>query len=290
MPRFFIDVNADGVADFRLSFGPPWYDPNGPEAPNRPLNGDEITIVGGLLTYGEPPMVVVFEINGLVWRVPGHGHGGHGGGHHGLGCDPDSISAIEVEGTAMVETFDGPHGPIDRYAIDTDADGEVNYALMFGPPDYDPNGELEPNRPADGDQIAIVGGLMECDNIPFGVIIVYEIDGMFWREPGDTSGFAIYTLDLGDPVEMPVTYLTATNYPNPFNPATMISYTVPMSGNVTLKVYDIVGREVATLVNTLQSAGAYNVTWNAADMPSGIYVYQLSAGGQSFTNKMILMK
>ena len=181
---------------------------------------------------------------------------------------------------------------MDRYAIDINADGELDYALMFGPPDYDPNGPDElPNRPADGDEISIVGGLMECENMPVGAIIVYEINGMFWREPGDTTGFQIYGLEAGDPISpVPTTYLTASNYPNPFNPVTSISYGLPTSGDVTLKVFDIVGREIATLVNGYHAAGTYSVGWNAADLPSGIYLYRVTVGSQSFTNRMVLMK
>jgi hypothetical protein len=290
MPHFLLDVDADGTPDYRLSFGPPWYNPNCDTCGTRPNDGDQITVVGGLLTYGEPPMVVVYRINGLFWREPCH-HGGHGGGHHGMGCDPDSISAIEAEGTAIVHEVQGPHGLMDLYAIDTNADTQPDYALMFGPPDYDPNGPDLPNRPADGDTISIVGGLMQCENMPIGVIIVYEINGMFWREPGDTSGFSGYDiLAASDPVSVPVTYLTAANYPNPFNPSTAISYSLPVSGTVTLKVFDIVGREVATLVNEVQTAGAYHVTWDASNNPSGIYLYRVTAAGQSVTGRMILMK
>ncbi len=290
--HYFLDVNGDGTFDYRLSFGPPWYNPNCDTCGVRPNDGDQVTVVGGLLTYGEPPMVVVYRIDGLFWRFPCH-HGGHGGGHHGMGCDPDSITAIEVEGTAVVDTFHTPFGLMDRYGIDTDSDGTANYALMFGPPDYDPNGPEEPNRPANGDQITIVGGLMHCEFLPIDPIIVYEINGMFWREPGDTTGFSAYdigTEEAGTPGALPVTYLTASNYPNPFNPTTVINYTLPTSGTVTLKVFDIVGREVATLVNEAQTAGTYHVTWDARNNPSGIYLYRVTAAGHSFAGRMVLMK
>ena len=289
--HYFLDVDADGEADYRLAFGPPWYDPNGPdEEPNRPQDGAEITITGGLLTYGDPQIVVVFEINGMFWRDPRHGPG-HGGWHD-WNCDPDSLEGIEVEGTAMVHIGGGFHQD-NRYAIDVDADGVFDYRLSFGPPWYDPNGPDElPNRPLDGDDISIVGGLMNCPNMEFDVIIVYEINGMFWREPGDTTGFSPQELDAGDPVVIgvPSEYLTASNYPNPFNPVTTISYGLPVNGDVSLKVFDIVGREVATLVNGYQIAGTYQVDWNAANLPSGIYLYRVTVAGQSFTNRMVLMK
>lgn len=80
------------------------------------------------------------------------------------------------------------------------------------------------------------------------------------------------------------------NYPNPFNPSTSISYQVPVKNNVTLKIYDVIGNEVAVLVNGEKPAGTYRVNWNAANMPSGVYMYKLQTGSFVQTKKMILMK
>ena len=80
------------------------------------------------------------------------------------------------------------------------------------------------------------------------------------------------------------------NYPNPFNPSTIINYTVPVESKVVLKVYNILGKEVATLVNDVKQAGSYNITFNASKLASGVYFYQLSAGNFVSTKKLILMK
>jgi len=80
------------------------------------------------------------------------------------------------------------------------------------------------------------------------------------------------------------------NYPNPFNPSTTINYQIPKSSFVTLKIYDVLGREVANLVNNEKQAGQYNVTFNASKFSSGIYFYRLQAGDFISTKKMILMK
>lgn len=80
------------------------------------------------------------------------------------------------------------------------------------------------------------------------------------------------------------------NYPNPFNPTTAISYKLTASSHVTLKVYDILGRDVATLVNGHQTAGEHSVTFNAASLPSGVYFYRLQAGTSTVVRKMLLMK
>ena len=80
------------------------------------------------------------------------------------------------------------------------------------------------------------------------------------------------------------------NYPNPFNPTTNIEYSVTATSNVSLKVYDMLGKEVATLVNKQQDAGTYIVNWNASGLASGIYFYRLSAGSFVSTKKLTLTK
>ncbi|MBU2447161.1 MAG: T9SS type A sorting domain-containing protein [Bacteroidetes bacterium] len=80
------------------------------------------------------------------------------------------------------------------------------------------------------------------------------------------------------------------NYPNPFNPLTHISYTIPSNNLVTLKVFDMLGREVATLVNEVQDAGTHNISFNAKNLASGMYIYTLQAGSFSETKKMMYLK
>ena len=80
------------------------------------------------------------------------------------------------------------------------------------------------------------------------------------------------------------------NYPNPFNPSTTISWQVPVGSWQTFKIYDVLGNEVATLVDEYKPAGSYEVEWNASGLPSGIYFYQLKTENFIETKKMILMK
>ncbi len=89
---------------------------------------------------------------------------------------------------------------------------------------------------------------------------------------------------------IPENYSLSQNYPNPFNPSTMINYQLPTNNLVTLKVFDIIGREVATLVNERQEAGTYQTLFNAQGLSSGLYFYQLRAGNYSEVKKMLLMK
>ncbi len=91
-------------------------------------------------------------------------------------------------------------------------------------------------------------------------------------------------------ITSPVKFSLEQNYPNPFNPGTVISWKSPVSSRQTLKVYDVLGREVATLVNEYKPAGTYQVEFNASKLPSGIYFYRLNAGSFTQTKKMILIK
>jgi len=90
--------------------------------------------------------------------------------------------------------------------------------------------------------------------------------------------------------ELPEEFTLFQNYPNPFNPATTIKYQIPEESFVTLKVYDVLGKELAVLKNEYQPAGIYKVLFNASDLSSGVYFYTLKAGEYSRTNKLILQK
>jgi len=94
---------------------------------------------------------------------------------------------------------------------------------------------------------------------------------------------------------LPTEFVLAQNYPNPFNPETVISFAIPTHGNVSLEVYDVLGRKVSTLVNEKMTPGNYNVIWNGKDyngnsLASGVYIYKLSTDKYSLTKKMMLLK
>jgi len=80
------------------------------------------------------------------------------------------------------------------------------------------------------------------------------------------------------------------NYPNPFNPSTTISFAVPKSGNVTLKIYNTLGEEVATLADGYMEAGIHTMNFNADQLSSGLYIYRLNSKEATFTKKMLFLK
>ncbi len=281
--NYFLDNNGDDLADYRLMFGPDWYEPG--NGAHRPIDGDSIWITGGLMGYSEPQPVVVYEINGLFWRTPGDGHGGYGGDGGG-GCDPDSITLIEASGLTITQEMMGRT----MYYLDTNYDQTSEYMLNFGAPDYDPGNGAQ--RPDAGDTVQIVGGLMSCDMME--VIIVYEINGQFWREPGDT--IALWPNDatsVDDPAEkLPTSYLVASSYPNPFNPTATISFDLAQAQHVKVTVYDLLGRTVAVLADGAFPAGASKVEFNVGEGAGGsaVYFYRVAAGSEVATGKMVLLK
>ncbi len=89
---------------------------------------------------------------------------------------------------------------------------------------------------------------------------------------------------------LPRAFALYQNYPNPFNPTTTITYDIPQSSHVTLKVFDLIGREVAMLVNETQEAGTRSVVLNAGKLASGMYLYKLEAGTFSASRKLLLLR
>lgn len=98
------------------------------------------------------------------------------------------------------------------------------------------------------------------------------------------------TTDVLAAGELPTTFALKQNYPNPFNPTTRIEYQLPKEAFVSLKVYNLIGQEVATLVNQSRAAGTYITDWNAEGLPSGMYFYKMQAGAFSSTRRMMVVK
>ncbi|MFC1547896.1 T9SS type A sorting domain-containing protein, partial [Candidatus Neomarinimicrobiota bacterium] len=113
-----------------------------------------------------------------------------------------------------------------------------------------------------------------------GYLIAAEIDGVHYGEPFAAEQRA----------RLPATYHLFNAYPNPFNPFTTIRYELPQAAQVTLAIYDLLGREVATLVDDVIQPGSHDVAWDAGSQPSGIYLARLVTPGYSKTIKLLLLK
>jgi len=177
--------------------------------------------------------------------------------------------------------------------------------IMSTTPDSGPYGEFTISSDGTSDNAIRVddehSGVSYSGGDPGTVFAVGErldfVRGVVWYtysnfklEPGsfDDIGMVINTANEED--GLPASFALDQNYPNPFNPSTQISYSIATSGQVLLEVFDVLGRQVATLVNTNQSVGTHTVTFDATDLSSGLYVYRLTSGSKLQTKKMLLMK
>jgi hypothetical protein len=113
--------------------------------------------------------------------------------------------------------------------------------------------------------------------------LAYRDNMCFVMNPGPNS------VGIGN-IGVPNTYKLSQNYPNPFNPTTKIDFAIPKNGFVTLKIYDVLGREVRKLVNETKTAGYYSVDFNASEFSSGVYFYKLESNGFSDVKRMMLIK
>jgi hypothetical protein len=221
---------------------------------------------------------------------------------------------IQTSGNVTLGTYtitvqgSGPNGiPVHRRTVQLDVIVPVELASFTGMADKNNvvlswftatetnNQGFEIQRKTDG----------EYQNIGFvqGKGTSTEIQNYVYRDENLLSGIYTYRLKQMDfdgsfsysseveiEINQPDVFYLGQNYPNPFNPSTNIKYSVPQDGNVSLKVYDILGKEVTTLVNGYQQAGTFDVVFNGANLASGVYYYQLKAGDLTSTKKLMLTK
>ena len=138
-------------------------------------------------------------------------------------------------------------------------------------------------------QFNLVGDAI--DNLFYKVIASSELPGTYESNIVSCAGGKSRKKGIADqPNTSPFVYSLEQNYPNPFNPTTQIKYSIKESGLVQLKIYDVLGNEIATLVNENKEAGIYSVNFDASKLTSGVYIYQLTAPGFTQARKMILAK
>jgi hypothetical protein len=111
-----------------------------------------------------------------------------------------------------------------------------------------------------------------------------------WNWAANKRVVVLTPTSVTDEKNIPNDFILDQNYPNPFNPVTNIKFSIASDGFVSLKVFNLNGQEVATLVNERKSPGEYSSTWNASSLPSGVYIYQYKAGNFKAVKKMLLLK
>jgi len=183
-------------------------------------------------------------------------------------CNAHSLS-LWVSGDTLVQSMAGGNGSA-FYSIDG---GDTWNAFNEGLPQGNPSAEIRNIISFSGNFLAGVRGNP-----------LFTSSGVYAR-PIDFT-----TTGVQKETEILENYHLSQNYPNPFNPSTKISWQSPVSSHQTLKVYDILGNEVATLVNEYKSAGKYEVEFNGEELPSGVYFYQLRTGSFVETKKMLLLR
>ena len=127
-------------------------------------------------------------------------------------------------------------------------------------------------------------------NVNSGVIAESKIDAAYNRIQQLKLRYALSSAPQATSTAAPQHMQLYQNYPNPFNPVTVIKFGIPSASQVTLKVFDILGREVATLVNEQKSAGTFSVEWNAREVASGVYFYRLEIAGEIRVKRLVLLQ
>ena len=132
----------------------------------------------------------------------------------------------------------------------------------------------------------------DFNTVAFGIVLGNGLSEL--QINPDTMETIYKGITVGLPEEdknsVPVSYFLAQNYPNPFNPTTKISYAIPKKSFVTIKIFDVLGKEVFQLVNQEKSAGKYEAGFDASAFSTGVYFYKIQAGDFVETKKMILLK
>ena len=331
MNLYYLDENQDGKPDYFLNFGPWWYEPN--TGAKRPNNGDNVTIVGGKLqTTNGLSVVIVYQINGKVWRDSSLIGKYFGGGWMRKNNSNDKVMNPFDENDFMMMGSGWNMGgmmsdsmftrmlELNPYNMPKSKGENIFKCYEIGI--FNSNG-------SNGMMQSSCGGMMSFGsngNFQFHFndkqIQAYHIDKnslrvKYWNNQtnqwtiisnavintstntitfsnSQIASYYILTSDNVTAVEnnesVPTGYSLEQNYPNPFNPSTKIAYSLPTSKLVTLKVYDILGKEITTLINKEQSAGKYEINFDGSKLASGIYLIKLQAGEFIETKKMILAK
>lgn len=261
------------------------------------LNHDKnyLYVAIGLSSAGIPQLQLDFGANGWWW----------GTGNTIMTINPSQGRFTEFHSWDASPEVQAYARSLNQYGGMWDDDGA--YQQKFSRRVIDPSSTiLKVNYSSTVSQIEMAipksdyGDLTLTSGSKIGLNITYaavKYVPAFWASTFDRYSFVNFVVDKPVGVDERNTqegivsvFSLDQNYPNPFNPKTMISYQLPVNGFVTLKIFDVLGREVTTLVNERKDAGRYSVEWKGENRPSGVYLYRLQTGSFSETRKMVLLR
>ena len=262
---------------------------SGPDSLLEPIkNGDSVVVAGEVteefdvtqlelvtsvrvVSHGNPLPAPVKLLTSLFGPAVANGN---------LGAEPYESMLVEFDSCVVENTYPIFVDPTEFEVSNSSApilvrrDGKNTYSNVIGDT---ASGDIILKT---GNPIAKLIGIIYYNNNNYMVVPRTNADYV-----GAVTTRVVETRSL-----VPAQYALNQNFPNPFNPSTTIRYSVPTAGKVLMKVYNILGQEVTTLVNTHQSAGTYNVTFDASRLASGIYFYRISSGNFTQVKKMVLLK
>ncbi len=230
-------------------------------------------------------------LNASVTSSSNEENGGHEDPEYAIDGNPFTSWYSTSANLQWYEMDLGDNFNIERINIFWDRSWAQNYRIAIG---YEKSSYKLAKQIIDG-----TGGYEEHTNLANnkGRYVKFFLD----KKSNANLGYGINEIEIfgsrltniaGDELEIPSEYKLMQNYPNPFNPATTISYHIPESGRVKLEIFDLLGRNVATLIEREEASGSYNITFDSAklNINSGVYFYRLTTGKYSQTKKMILVK
>jgi len=184
-----------------------------------------------------------------------------------------NIFIVPIAGLTASNDSPTPQDSITTLTATVTAGSRVNYSWDFGDGTTGNGGVVTHTYPAAGNYTAIVTATNAVSTLT------------------DTTNVIVTPTTTVEEIEneIPTSFMLSQNYPNPFNPSTTIRYAIPKAGDVTLKVYNLLGEEIETLVSEKQSAGEREIRWNPVGLPSGVYFYRLQVGEFKSTKKLVLL-
>ena len=341
MNLYFIDTNNDQLPDYFLNFGPYWFEPESGAV--RPLNGESITINGGIYDDSDSiPIVIVFNVNGLNWRDSSKFGNNFGGGwmhknmNSSLGVhnpydDSDFFNVNpgwhngHGNGGGMMQPDSFFCQMLELYPQNIPNAQNQNRFAGFELGIYSPNGQNSMGNGGKG------GGHMNFNSsvkyqfhfsnkqLELYGINKNSVQAKYWDDQTSSwvtvsdavldvsnntisfsstsvNNYVILTGESTTQIEQsgvtssPSDFQLNQNYPNPFNPSTTINFSLAKDVHVILSVYNALGQKVAEIINRNMDAGNHSINFNASNLSSGIYFYELNTGSVNLVKKMNLLK